>query len=327
MPMLAVVPERVDFGSDVIPARAYKETVTVTNTLSSPVVFSVRVSAPARLSVVPAECSLDAGESMAIQVKLNMSIPSGLKHPKAYRDTIYIQSTYFSQKVTCIFSLAADPPPRRFDHSSIDATIASGSGAGGGGGGSSAEVSAQHRVIVGGGPSAYRALLQAEFEEKSVKVLAILRAKDEANLKLEEDLKGSRGELEASRSDHAAAIAELEATKARLAESMRRGDEAEAELREARHALSQRIDPGPTPNLDAAAAAETRPSPGATVKEQQDQIEVLVAEIARLQDESRRNAEAARFHVAERDSHLWEKRVNGECRLSISFFFFSFFVG
>jgi len=102
MPMLAVSPEKLDLGQEVVPGKVYKDSLTITNTLSSPVVFSLRVSAPARLSVIPAECSLESGEAIEIQVKLNMPLPSGVKHPKAFRDTLFIQSTYFSQKASVI---------------------------------------------------------------------------------------------------------------------------------------------------------------------------------------------------------------------------------
>jgi hypothetical protein len=99
MPMLAVTPERVDFGSAVLPQRAMKQTITITNTLASPVFFSVKASSPARLSVSPAECALEAGESVEVQVKLTVGQPSGQRAAKAFKDTISLQSTYFQQKV------------------------------------------------------------------------------------------------------------------------------------------------------------------------------------------------------------------------------------
>lgn len=96
--MLAVSPERLDFGS-VVPQRVLKQTILITNTLASPVVFSVKVSAPARLSVSPAECALEAGESVEVVVKLAVAQPSGQRAAKAFKDTISLHSTYFQQKV------------------------------------------------------------------------------------------------------------------------------------------------------------------------------------------------------------------------------------
>lgn len=121
MPMLLVSPDRVDFGSDIAAERVYKETITVTNTLSSPVVFSLRTSAPGRLSVTPAECSLEAGETASLQLKLNVTHPPAQKSPRSYRDIVFLQSTYFQQKVRTPHSAhtaaavisrhGLDPPP------------------------------------------------------------------------------------------------------------------------------------------------------------------------------------------------------------------------
>jgi hypothetical protein len=110
MPMLVVQPDKVDFGSDVVSQRVYKESITVTNTLSSPVVFSLRTSAPGRLSISPAECSLEAGETAALQLKLNVTHPLVQKAPRSYRDIVFLQSTYFQQKVRQRHSTPHPPP-------------------------------------------------------------------------------------------------------------------------------------------------------------------------------------------------------------------------
>ena len=108
--MLVVSPEKVDFGSYIAAQRVYKETLKVTNTLSSPVVFSLRTSAPARLSITPAECSLEAGESLDLQLKLHVTHPPAQKAPRSYRDIVFLQSTYFQQKVpVASFGTTSDP--------------------------------------------------------------------------------------------------------------------------------------------------------------------------------------------------------------------------
>ena len=98
MPVLTVEPSAIEFR-DVVVQRASKESVTVTNTLSSPVAVSLRTSAPGRLSVSPAEVSLEAGESTTIAVKLVVPNQQGKPRANGQRDTIFFQSTYFQQKV------------------------------------------------------------------------------------------------------------------------------------------------------------------------------------------------------------------------------------
>jgi hypothetical protein len=106
MPLLNLSPDKIEFGTNILPNRTYQEKLTVTNTLSSPVTFGLRCSAPARLSVSPAQCTIEAGASETIYVKLNLSqVTIGSKSPKVFRDTLFIQSTYFQQKVTHTHSI------------------------------------------------------------------------------------------------------------------------------------------------------------------------------------------------------------------------------
>ena len=299
MPMLAVSPERLDFGSGVVPQRVFKQTLTITNTLASPVVFNVKVSAPARLSVSPAECALEAGESVEVLVKLSVAQPSGQRAAKAFKDTISLQSAYFQQKVNVVFALASEGGKSR---AADEGALAIGGGRDRVGGDLPSEdarpLSGQPRIVVGGGPAAYRALLQAEFEEKSERVLAVLQAKDASVSKLETSLAGCRADLAASQGREASGAAELEATKVKLAAATTQSDELAAEL----NALKQYP---ASPNQAYASASQARPLPpqvpgtagaafaagaaaaeasgAAQMAEQALQIESLVAEVARLQ--------------------------------------------
>ena len=205
--MLVVSPERVDFGSDIAAQRVYKETLKVTNTLSSPVVFSLRTSAPARLSITPAECSLEAGESLDLQLKLHVTHPPSQKAPRSYRDIVFLQSTYFQQKVPAAsFGTTSDPymiynnqrmTNHRFFFQQVNVSF------------TLAESHIERRVLAS--PSAraeegagrevsglgddtrlsvgddLRAQLDAEFDARSEKVLKILQSKD----KTIEDLRNS----------------------------------------------------------------------------------------------------------------------------------------
>jgi hypothetical protein len=206
MPMLRAEPERVEFQGEVLPQRTYKETIKLHNTLASPVVFSLRTSAPARLSVVPAECSLEAGESCTFHLKLHFSQPpSQLKAgmQQAFRDTLFIQSTYFQQKLPVSFTLLAPDPsghstPKPSQGGATEVVETSGTSAG------------RERVVVGGGPAGYRALLTAEFEEKSEKVLAILTAKDGTIERLKGELVAVQAEVDGSRAAATQALEELE---------------------------------------------------------------------------------------------------------------------
>jgi hypothetical protein len=301
MPMLAVSPERLDFGSGVVPQRVFKQTLTITNTLASPVVFSVKVSAPARLSVSPVECALEAGESVEVLVKLSAAQPSGQRAAKAFKDTISLQSAYFQQKVNVVFALASEGGKSR---AADEGALAIGGGRDRVGGDLPSEdarpLSGQPRIVVGGGPAAYRALLQAEFEEKSERVLAVLQAKDASVSKLETSLAGCRADLAASQGREALGAAELEATKVKLAAATTQSDELAAELNALKQypasphqayasASQARPLPPPVPGTAGAAfaagAAAAEASGAAQMAEQALQIESLVAEVARLQGE------------------------------------------
>jgi hypothetical protein len=172
MPMLEVSPEKIDFGNEVIPQRVYKETITITNTLSSTVVFSLRCSAPARLSVNPTDISLEAGESASFFLRLNVPASSAQRNLRTFRDMLFLQSTYFQQKIHVNFGIGVSEPKLKSAQDSsttssvFPAEVLHGS------------VSEARRSL-DGGPTGYRALLEAEFEDKSEKVLRILQAKDE----------------------------------------------------------------------------------------------------------------------------------------------------
>jgi len=186
------------------------------------------------------------------------------------------------------------------------------------------------RVVVGGGPVGYRALLQAEFEEKSDKVLRILTAKDEAISRLEAELAKSSQELSAALTAASKAAEELRceadehrATKAKLSDAMRQGDEQAAELADLRRSLA------------AAAQAQTHVAHDSTESDHvrragaSEQIEVLLAEIDRLQEAARRQQEVA---AGENDvsqmppvhggggAGLWERRVNAAVASQLSEF-------
>jgi len=161
--------------------------------------------------------------------------------------------------------------------------------------------SGQARVVVGGGPAAYRALLQAEFEEKSERVLAVLQAKDATVAKLEAELRESQAR-EAQQQE------ELEETRGKLAAATLQCDELNAELH-AFKAPSLSASPStgaslaPPPATNAAKAqgeGGARSSPyvadASSSSSSSEQIETLVAEVARLQAElaaaNRREAQA-----------------------------------
>jgi hypothetical protein len=211
MPMLVVSPAAVDFGPNLSVQRTYKENFTVTNTLSSPVVFSLRASAPGRLSITPVECSLEAGETIELQIKLQVPVGTTSKQPRQFRDTIFIQSTYFQQKVNVSFGISSDSfaastpvsSTARGGNASLVTTTGSKTGKN--------VHTTDAQDAPGFGISGYRALLQAEFEEKSEKVLRLLEAKDETISSLEERLALSTAELETCRRESLSVKTELEA--------------------------------------------------------------------------------------------------------------------
>lgn len=168
-------------------------------------------------------------------------------------------------------------------------------------------LSGQPRIVVGGGPAAYRALLQAEFEEKSERVLAVLQAKDASVVKLEASLVGCRADLAASRAREAEDAAELEVTRAKLAVATTQSDDLAAELSQALNqypaspytatgpqsyvptSQARPLPPPPVPGTAGAAfaagAAAGEASGAALLAEQSVQVEMLEAELTRLQAE------------------------------------------
>jgi len=207
--MLVVSPASVDFGPALSTHSTHQESLTVTNTLASPVVFSLRASAPARLSVVPAECSLEAGESISLQLKLRVPTTSSgaSKQPRLFRDTLFLQSTYFQQKVNVTFGISGEASP-----TSAPSTVLTKSDAATPKGSRKVDRSVSWKERDDDpafGPAGYRALLQAEFEEKSEKVLRVLESKDQAIATLEARLTETSVDLGKSREDCAAAQDEL----------------------------------------------------------------------------------------------------------------------
>jgi len=161
--------------------------------------------------VSPAECSLEAGESLSLQLKLFVAPASGgaAKQPqKMFRDTLFLQSTYFQQKVNVSFGIGVESlaPGREAGYPSVDPK---------GPGKMSPQAGGSRRKEplvepVGFGPAGYRALLRAEFEEKSEKVLKVLEFKDRTIENLEARLSTAGVDLDKSREECSAAKADLE---------------------------------------------------------------------------------------------------------------------
>jgi hypothetical protein len=243
-------------------------------------------------------------------------------------------------QVNVVFTLA--PESSKGSRAGDEGALVLSGGASGGGGGTSASeailgeskarsTSGQARVVVGGGPAAYRALLQAEFEEKSERVLAVLQAKDATVAKLESD-------LSASQTREAQQQEELEETRGKLATATLRCDELSAELNAFK--ASSPVSPTTGASLASQPAADAARPQGAgtspwdaadSSSSSSEQVETLVAEVSRLQAdlaaanqrEANARADAAELirmqsaasqggGMDQQSSDLLQRRVDGE---------------
>ena len=102
--MLEISPESLVFH-DVRINNAYLNSLCITNPLQASVEFTLRPSSP-RYTLTPNRINLSAGQSIVVTVRLFLShYPNSFKGTRGQEDCIIIKSSYFEQKVSLTFFL------------------------------------------------------------------------------------------------------------------------------------------------------------------------------------------------------------------------------
>lgn len=102
--MLKCEPKSLTFN-DVRLNHPHVTNVCITNTLSSPVEFTIKPSSP-RYTITPSQASLNAGQSIIVTVRLFLAhYPNFDRGLRGQEDTIQLKSSFFEQKINTIFYL------------------------------------------------------------------------------------------------------------------------------------------------------------------------------------------------------------------------------
>lgn len=223
--MLDIEPKSLVYR-DVRLNQAYTSSICITNPLTASVEFTLRPSSP-RYTITPSRINLNGGQSLVVSVRLFLShYPNYSKGVRGQDDTIHIKSSYFEQKVDVTFFLhsrdsatiastsrSLSPTMRSNRDNNLNSGIISYDPL--------SELQSQLYVkdnkikelegIIGQLESKYpsmqeiiRSRLEQErsvFEEKSEKVLKILRRKDETIGLLQEELQQQTNNAELRRKE------------------------------------------------------------------------------------------------------------------------------
>jgi hypothetical protein len=224
--MLDIEPKSLVYR-DVRLNQAYSSSICITNPLTASVEFTLRPSSP-RYTITPNRVNLNGGQSIVVSVRLFLShYPNYSKGVRGQDDTIHIKSSYFEQKVDVTFFLhSRDSVTTASTSRSLSPNVRSSRGnkdriTGNVVYDPLSELQSQIYIkdnkikelegIIGQLESKYpsmqeiiRSRLEQErsvFEEKSEKVLKILRRKDETIGLLQEELQQQTNNAENRRKE------------------------------------------------------------------------------------------------------------------------------
>lgn len=329
-----VEPKEIVFR-DVRLSQAYTNSLCITNPLQAPVEFRLNASNP-RISLSPNKVTLSPGQSTVVTVRLFIaSYPNYAKGVKGQDDVIFIKSSYFNQNVPVKFYLHSRDLSTRTRSPARSRTSSQGD--------TIAEYEDQLRkrdekislleqqveLLEQNYPDVREIVkinVEKErlvFEEKSEKVLKILRRKDELISMLQEQLQSSSGlkaggdeSSYASASEFGEGVAggggiaieapsrfELEQMRERLAAEQRTSADLKDQLKAAQESIGALKAENPS-----SMAQELKGLREKTL-DQAEQIAVLLAETAKLRADAE-SAERAHLYGKYDDANAAQERVD-----------------